>query len=125
LPVAIQGNAPQPLPKWPVGGDQPHVNAGSPTYPIDMVAALTPDRRRLTLAAVNATESEQTVELQIEGMKLAGPGTMWQIAGASLDAENKAGKPAQVRIIDTPLNTFSSTISVAPISVTIYEFSVR
>jgi alpha-N-arabinofuranosidase len=90
-----------------------------------MVAALTPDRRRLTLAAVNVTEAEQTVELQVEGLKLAGPGTMWRITGPSLDAEDKAGQPAQVKIIDTPLTMSSSSISVAPISVTIYEFPVQ
>ncbi|HEX4270346.1 MAG TPA: hypothetical protein VHZ32_03135, partial [Rhizomicrobium sp.] len=28
FPIAVTGNSPQPAPKWPVGGDQPKVNAG-------------------------------------------------------------------------------------------------
>jgi alpha-N-arabinofuranosidase len=125
LPVAVRGNSPQPLPKWPVGGDQPHVNAGSPTYPLDIVAALTPDRRCLTLAVVNATESEQTAALHVNGLTLAVPGRIWQITGASLDAEDKAGQPARVKIMETPLVGSASSISVAPISVTIYQFPVQ
>jgi alpha-N-arabinofuranosidase len=101
------------------------VNAGSPTYPLDIVAALTPDRRCLTLAVVNATESEQTAALHVNGLTLAVPGRIWQITGASLDAEDKAGQPARVKIMETPLVGSASSISVAPISVTIYQFPVQ
>ncbi len=59
IPVALSGNSPQPAPKYPIAGDQPKTHPGSPTYPLDMFAALTPDRKYLTIAVVNATESEQ------------------------------------------------------------------
>src|SRR3546814_5576431 len=48
IPVDLTGNAPQPDPKYPVGYDHPKVNAGSATYPLDMIAALSPDRKALT-----------------------------------------------------------------------------
>src|SRR5690606_18231194 len=32
IPVEVTGNAPPPPPKYAVGGDQPKVNAGSPTF---------------------------------------------------------------------------------------------
>ncbi|HKV38412.1 MAG TPA: alpha-N-arabinofuranosidase, partial [Blastocatellia bacterium] len=35
VPLEVGGNSPPPPPKYPVGGDQPRVNAGSPTYPVD------------------------------------------------------------------------------------------
>jgi len=78
-PVVLSGNSPQPSPKYPVGGDQPKTNSGSPTYPLDMFGALTPDRRFLTLAVVNATESEQKFDLNVSGAHVAGPSTLWQM----------------------------------------------
>jgi alpha-N-arabinofuranosidase len=57
LPIEVAGDPPQHPPKWPVGGDQPAVNAGSPTYPLDVVAAFTSDRKFLTVAVVNPTPS--------------------------------------------------------------------
>ncbi len=68
LPVAVDGNSPVPAPLYPVGADQPKVNAGSPTYPVDVAAALSADGKFLTMAVVNATESTQTLALAIKGM---------------------------------------------------------
>jgi len=49
-----------PAPKYPAGSpDQPEKPSGSPTYPLDMYAALSPDRKFLIVSVVNATESEQ------------------------------------------------------------------
>jgi alpha-N-arabinofuranosidase len=43
IPVALSGNSPQPAPKYPAGSpDQPEKSSGSPTYPLDMFAALSP-----------------------------------------------------------------------------------
>src|SRR6185503_618754 len=65
IPVALTGNSPQPAPEYSVGGDQPETNSGSPTYPLDMFASLTPDHKYLTLAVVNATEKEQSFDLSV------------------------------------------------------------
>ena len=123
-PVAVSGNSPQPAPKYPVGGDQPATNPGSPTYPLDMVAALTPDRKFLTLAVVNATESEQKFDLNVSGMRLAGPPAQWLMTANSLDAANHAGEPPQVEVKEVPMENAPGTIPVAPISVNIYRFPV-
>ena len=34
IPVEVTGNSPQPKPFYPAGGDQPAVNPGSNTYPL-------------------------------------------------------------------------------------------
>ena len=68
IPVEVDGNSPQPAPKFPVGGDQPRVNAGSPTFPLDVSAAFTSDRKFLTVAVVNPTESAQTLDLDFQGV---------------------------------------------------------
>jgi alpha-L-arabinofuranosidase len=122
IPVALTGNSPQPAPQYPIGGDQPETNSGSPTYPLDMFAALTPDHKFLTLAVVNATESEQKFDLKITGMRLAGKSALWRMTGKDLDAANKVGEKPQVEVKEIPLGDVPATISVAPISIDIYQF---
>ena len=124
VPVALAGNSPQPAPKYPIAGDQPKINPGSPTYPLDMFAALTADRKYLTIAVVNATESEQKFDLNVTAAPLAGPSTLWQMTGSSLDAANHVGQPAQVEVKETPISGALKTIVVAPISVNIYRFPI-
>ena len=124
IPVALTGNSPQPAPQYPVGGDQPETNSGSPTYPLDMFAALTPDRKFLTLAVVNATDSEQKFDLGVTGAKLAGSPTLWQMTGKTLEAANRVGQEPQVAVKEISLSGASGKISVAPISINIYRFPV-
>jgi alpha-L-arabinofuranosidase len=123
IPVAVSGNSPQPVPKYPIGGDQPKANSGSPTYPLDVVAALTPDRRYLTVAVVNATEAAQPLDLKLSGKKVAGPPTLWQITAANLDAANRVGQPAQVELKESQLGA-DGFLTVAPISINVYRFPV-
>jgi alpha-N-arabinofuranosidase len=124
LLVALSGNSPQPPPKYPVGGDQPRTRSGSPTYPLDIVAALTADRKYLTLAVVNATESVQPLELNVTGARLAGKSTLWQMTGKDLDAANHLGHEPQVEVKEIEIGDAPSTLSVVPISVNIYRFPV-
>ena len=124
LPVQVTGNSPQPAPKWPVGGDQPKVNAGSPTYPLDVSAALTSDRKFLTVATVNPTDSAQQIALHIEGAKVGGNSRMWQMTGASLDAADALGQKPHIEIEEYRLPEAPNTLQVAPISINIYELEV-
>ena len=123
LPVAVSGNSPQPTPKYPPYGDQPETSSGSPTYPLDMVAALTEDRKNLTVAVVNATDSVQKLDMSVTGARIAGPSTLWELTG-SLDAENHVGQPAQLAVKEIAIGDASQTISVAPFSVGIYQLPV-
>ncbi len=124
VPVALSGNSPQPAPKYPVGGDQPETNSGSPTYPLDMVAAFTADRKYLTIAVVNATESEQKFDLNVTGTRLQGPSTLWRMTGKTLEAADRAGQKPEVEVQEIPIGEVPQTLSVAPISVNIYQFPV-
>jgi alpha-N-arabinofuranosidase len=124
IPVALSGNSPQPAPRFPPGGDQPRSSSGSPTYPLDMFAALSPDRKFLILSVVNATDSEQKFDLSVTGTRLAGPSMFWQLTGNSLDAANRVGQPPQVEVKEIPIASAPGTVSVAPISINIYRFPV-
>jgi alpha-N-arabinofuranosidase len=124
LPVAVSGNSPQPAPKRPPYGDQPDTSSGSATYPLDMTAALTEDRKFLTIAVVNATDTEQKFDLNVSGMKVAGPSTQWQLSGTSLNAENHVGQPAQIQVKEISLGDAPSSITVTANSVNIYRLPV-
>ena len=123
IPIALSGNSPQPAPRFPPGGDQPRTSSGSPTYPLDMVAALSADKKFLILSVVNATDSAQTFDLNVSGTRIAGPSTRWQLTGSTLDATDRVGQPPEVEIKETA-GSASETILVAPISVNIYRFPV-
>jgi alpha-N-arabinofuranosidase len=124
IPVAVSGNSPQPAPTRPPYGDQPETSSGSPTYPLDMTAALTEDHKFLTIAVVNATDSEQKLDLNTTGVRLAGPSTQWQLSGNSLNAENHVGQPPQVEVKEIALGNAPATVSVAAHTVNIYRFPV-
>jgi alpha-N-arabinofuranosidase len=123
IPVALSGNSPQPAPKYPAGSpDQPEKPSGSPTYPLDMYAALSPDRKYLIVSVVNATESEKKFDLSLIGAHVAGPSTLWQLTGTSADAINRVGQAPQLAIKESSIGSAPASITVAPISVNIYRF---
>jgi alpha-N-arabinofuranosidase len=123
-PVALSGNSPQPAPRFPPGGDQPKTSSGSATYPLDMFAALSPDKKFLIVSVVNATDSAQAFDLNVTGVQLAGPSALWQLTGSTLDASDRVGQPPQVAVKQTSIANAPETITVAPISVNIYRFPV-
>ena len=49
---------------------------------------------------------------------------LWQMTGKNLDAANHVGEPAQVEVKESPIGEASTRLSVPPISVNIYRFSV-
>ncbi len=121
-PLAVTGNSPVPAPRYPIGGDQPRVNTGSATWPLDVSAALTADRNALVLAVVNATEEARTLEVAFEGFKPGRNGRRWQLTGASVDAVNRVGRPPEVSITEGSFRA-ARTLNIAPISVELFEFA--
>jgi alpha-L-arabinofuranosidase len=125
IPVALTGNSPQPAPTQHIVGDLPRTSAGSPTYPLDMVAALSPDHKTLTLAVVNATDSEQKFDLNVTTARLNGSAMLWQMTGKDLNAANHAGQPPQVVVKEAAIGDVPSRLSVPANSVNFYRFSMR
>jgi alpha-N-arabinofuranosidase len=125
IPVDVSGSSPQPKPKDPPGGEQPVVNAGSDTFPLDVAAAWTADRKALTVAVVNPTESPQTLGLEIRGAPLAGTGTLRRMAPPSLAANVVVGEEPGVRIEEEPLAGLPKSPTFPPFSVSIYELPVK
>lgn len=118
LPVDVSGSAPQPKPADPPGGEQPTVNAGSDTFPLDVVAAWTQDRRALTVAVLNPTDVEQPLTLTLAGAALAGSGTLWRLASTEATGQNPA-------ISSTPVDSIPGSLTLPRFSISIYEFPTK
>jgi alpha-N-arabinofuranosidase len=125
IPVAVSGDSPQPKPIYPTGGDQPRVNPGSDTYPLDVSAALTEDRKTLTFAVLNPSDSEQRSKLSINGAKLSSQGHVWRMAPATVDATITVGQKPGVEVQEQELASVPDTMSLPPFSVSIYSLAVR
>ncbi|HZT04430.1 MAG TPA: hypothetical protein VFA39_19440 [Steroidobacteraceae bacterium] len=124
VPVAVTGNSPVPPPKYPIGGDQPRVNTGSDTWPLDVSAALTADRRALIVAVVNATEETRSLRLTVQGFQKAARGRCWTLAAPGLDAQNSVGKQPEVVIRQAGFDPMATSISAAPTSIVLYELAL-
>jgi len=122
IPVDIVGNSPQPKPQYPIGGDQPRINSGSDTYPLDVSAALTSDKKVLTLAVVNATESSQKLNLGIQGVKLGDSGRCWTFTAKDLDARNAVGHEPEVFAKESVFDTQAEMLELPPICVKLYHY---
>lgn len=120
IPVAVAGNSPQPKPTDPFGGEQPLVNAGSDTFPVDVVAAWTADHKALTIAVLNPTDSEQTVDLKISSAGLSGEGTLWRMAPDRLDAVTAVGRN-EVKVEESSLGSVPGHLTLPKWSVSIYR----
>jgi alpha-N-arabinofuranosidase len=118
IPAEVSGNSPQPKPTEPFGGEQPAVNAGSDTFPLDVVAAWTADHRALTVAVLNPTVTGQSLRLELAGASLTGNGTMWRLASTRVDAKDPV-------ITSAPLTAVPDSLTFPPFSVSIYELPAR
>jgi len=125
IPVEVTGNSPQHEVKGTVWVDKPKVTSGSDTYPLDAAAALTADRKTLTVAITNPTESEQQIDVAIQGVTVQDKGRLWRIAGADLTADNQPGKPLVVDIVGSPLTGVPGRLTVPKLSMSIYELPLR
>ena len=125
IPVEVSGDSPQPKPTFPAGGDQPAINPGSDTYPLDVSAALSEDRKILAIAVLNPSDSEQNIKIAINGAKLASAGKLWRMAPDSIDAGVQVDKKPEVQVEEQTLGALPGTITVRPFSVNIYSYPVQ
>ena len=124
MPVALEGNVPQPDPKYFVGFAHRRINAGSATWPLDVIAGISPDGKHLRIAVVNATFKPQPLAIEIRGLRMRGAGTRWLLTGASLDAANKVGAAPGVTIAEASVPALGRAVTVPATSAAIYEFPI-
>ena len=82
LPVAVSGDSPQRPTKGTVGIDTSAHPSGSPTWPLDVFAALRADHETMAVSVVNPTETPQECELNLAGVRASGPARVYQLTAA-------------------------------------------
>ncbi|MBW4050517.1 MAG: alpha-N-arabinofuranosidase [Proteobacteria bacterium] len=121
LPVKVTGDSPQPLTRYPLPVETNPHEAGSATYPLDVIAAVSPDRKYLTVDVVNATAAAQLLSLDVRGARIAGRSQLWQMTGPTLESANRLGQKPRVRVRRIA-TAAAPTLSVPPLSIDIYRF---
>jgi alpha-N-arabinofuranosidase len=132
VPVAVTGNSPQHTIKGALWVDLPARPSGSPTYPLDVFAALSADRRRLAISVLNPTETTQECELNVTGIQPIGAARLWQLTAppgvpAAMPGAGRGGiafgPPATMAESSLPLPP--RRVTLPPSSINVYEFEVR
>jgi alpha-N-arabinofuranosidase len=125
LPLTITGNSPQKPIQGTVMVDIPEKSSGSDTYPLDMMAALSADKKKLTLSIINPTFTDQEVDVSFSGVSLKDGCDAYQIKSPSIRATNRAGEEPRITVVNSRLETTPKTFKVAPLSITLYEMAVN
>jgi alpha-N-arabinofuranosidase len=131
LPVAVSGDSPQVPTKGVVGIDTSARPSGSPTYPLDVFAALRADHKKMAISVVNPTETPQECDLSVAGVQASGPTRVYQLtapagmtpAPAGPGFGGFTGPPATMA--ESSLPQAPRRITLPPTSMTVYEFDVR
>jgi alpha-N-arabinofuranosidase len=123
-PIAVDGDSPQQQVPGTNFVDKGPTPTGSPTYPLDVLAAFSGDRKHFLLSVVNPTEDSQRFIPNISGAKLRERGKLYQIAPPSVNSANEVGKEPVVNIVETEQAALPVTVEVPPVSVSLYQFEV-
>jgi alpha-N-arabinofuranosidase len=95
------------------------------TGPLDISAALTTDKKALTVGVVNPTSDTVPLKLVVNGIKPVGKAQTWIIAGNDPMAYNQPGEPRKVDIEEAAPTDLSGAVSVKPFSITLWRVSIK
>ncbi|MBN2371100.1 MAG: alpha-N-arabinofuranosidase [Vicinamibacteria bacterium] len=129
LPVAVSGNAPQLPTKGVVAIDASARPSGSPTFPLDIFAALSAGCKKMAVSVVNPTETPQECDLNFEGVQVGGPAKIYQLTApvgappAPAGFGRFSGPPATMAEISLP--EVPRKITLPPMSMTVCAFDAR
>jgi alpha-N-arabinofuranosidase len=131
LPVAVSGDSPQRPTKGVVGIDTSARPSGSPTWPLDVFAAHSADRRTMAVSIVNPTETPQECDLYLAGAQASGPARVYQLTAPPAGTAQAPSGPASVfsgppaTVAESALPMAPQRVTLPPTSLTVYAFDVR
>jgi alpha-L-arabinofuranosidase len=125
FPIVVDGDSPQQQVPGTNFVDKGPTATGSPTYPLDILAAFSGDRKQFLLSVANPTEDVHSFVPSVGGVKLREQGKLYQIAPPNVNSANEAGKEPVVKIVETEQAAFPQTLEVPPASVSLYRFDVE
>jgi len=93
--------------------------------PLDVSAALTSDKKALTVAVVNPLTDPAQLKLNLTSIGIKGKAQTWVIASSDPMAYNQPGEPRKVDIVEASPTDLSGTVSVQPLSITLWKVAVQ
>ena len=100
------------------------INVTGPQSPLDIAAAWSSDRKTFTLAVVNMTTEEKSFELNLKNVPLASTGQKWTIENKDPQAFNDVNS-TPVKIVESAAGALGSSVTVGPVSVTLFKYRVK
>jgi len=125
IPLTITGNSPQKELKGVVLVDKPEKSSGSDTYPLDVMAAFSSDRKKLTFSIINPTFDNQEIDISFSAVSLKDGYDSYRIRSPSIRAANRPGEQPRIIIVNDRSENTPGTFKVNPLSITLYEFDVN
>jgi alpha-N-arabinofuranosidase len=92
---------------------------------LDVSAALSPDRRKLTVAIVNPTYQEYEVSIDLEPARSSSCRAYWQITAPEEGSFNEPGKPEVVKIEQKKADVDMRKIQISALSVYLFELNLQ
>ena len=83
------------------------------------------DRKTLTFAVLNPSDTEQHLKIAFNSAKLSSQGHLWRMAPSRVDATNTVGQKPGVEIEEQEQTSVPDIMSVLPFSVSIYSFPMQ
>jgi alpha-L-arabinofuranosidase len=93
--------------------------------PLDFAAALSEDRRTLTVSVINPTNQPQEFRVALPANARAATGRRWHITGPDEFAYNTPGQPRKIDIHETDRVDPSQTLTVPAMSCALFSFPLR
>jgi alpha-L-arabinofuranosidase len=124
----VNGNSPQKPIKGVPGIDTSAKPSGSATFPLDIFAALSADKKTIAISIINPTETAQECNLNFSGTQVAGAGKLWQItapAGVAAAAPGGRGAGGAPATMAEKAQEAPAKINVPAASISVYEFPVK
>jgi alpha-N-arabinofuranosidase len=125
LPLPVTGDSPQPELRGTIGVDKASVSSGSPTYPLDVMATLSADRRTVTVAVTNPSETAMTLRLAFQGGTPASNGKVWTIAAREFGGRAVAGQAPVATTTESPVADPAAPLTIPPVTIKLYEFKLQ
>jgi len=101
------------------------VAVGEMEGPLDISAALTKDKKYLTVAIVNPTYDTYKLDLNIHGVTTSAKADTWLITGDDPGAYNNPGETPNVAIEEPEDTDLAETVTVSPLSIKLYKVRVK
>ena len=101
------------------------VEVAHESEPLDVSAALTEDKKAITVGVVNPTYDTYKLDLDLKAVTPTGKARTWVIGGDDPLAYNDPGQPRNVTIEAGQATDLTSTVTIAPLSITLFKAPVQ